>query len=156
MIWPVNKLVVSGILVLCILSGEIFAQVLPGEDDILAQAEAAQKSLERFMRESIGARLAYEYKGYFFDEEDAIRLAGLARGANSELGEIYDTQDRLRKGIEDYEGDDWDLLYGQTGLWRKVCADGTKTLLFKGQVDYFAGLALKQPGRPSAASRSCT
>ncbi len=145
--WPVNKLVVSGILVLCILSGEVFAQALPSEDDISAQAEAAQKSLERFMRESIGPRLAYEYKGYFFDEKDAARLAGLARGASLELGEIYNGQEVLRKQIEDYEGDDWDLLYGATGLWRKVCADGTKTLLFKGQVDYFAGLALKQQDR---------
>ena len=147
MIWPVNKLVVSGILVLCILSGEIFAHVPGSEDDILAQAEAAQKSMERFMRESIGPRLAYEYKDYFFDEKDAARLAGLAREASLELGKIYNTQEVLRKKIEDYEGDDWDLLYGATGLWRKVCADGTKTLLFKGQVDYFTGLALKQQDR---------
>jgi hypothetical protein len=64
-----------------------------------------------------------------------------------ELDEIYNRQDRLRKQIEDYEGDDWDLLYGVTGLWRKVCADEAKTLLFKGQVDYFAGLASKQQDR---------
>ena len=46
MILPVNKLVVSGVLVLCILLGVVFAQRLPGEDDILAQAEAAQKILD--------------------------------------------------------------------------------------------------------------
>ena len=142
-----SKLVVSGILVLCILLPVVCAQALGSEDDISAQAEAAQQRLERFMRESIGPRLAYEYKDYFFDEKDAVELAGLARGASSELQEIYDAQEGLRKRIEDYEGDDWDLLYGATGLWRKVCADGTRTLLFKGQVDYFAALASRQQDR---------
>ncbi|GAF78424.1 unnamed protein product, partial [marine sediment metagenome] len=72
---------------------------------------------------------------------------GLARGASLDLQEISDAQKGIRKRIEDYEGDDWDLLYGATGLWRKVCADMAKTLLFKGQVDYFAALASKQQDR---------
>jgi len=142
-----SKLVVSGILVLCISLPVVCAQALPSEDDISAKAKAAQQSLERFMRESIGPRLAYEYKDYFFDEKDAAELSGLASGASSELQEIYDAQNRIRERIEDYEGDDWDLLYGATGLWRKVCGDGTKTFLFKGQVDYFAALASRQQDR---------
>jgi len=122
-------------------------QVLPSGDDISANADAAQQRLERFMRESIQTRLAYEYKDCFFDQKDAGELAELARGASSDLQEIYRAQERIRERIEDYEGDDWDLLYGATGLWRKVCADGVKTLLLKGQVDYFAALTSKQQDR---------
>lgn len=147
MISPVNKLVVSGILVLCISLPVVCAQVLPSGDDISAKAEAGQKKLERFMRESIEPRLAYEYKDYFFDEKDAAELAGLARGASSNLQEIYDAQKGIRKRIEDYEGDDWDLLYGATGLWRRVCTDAQRTGLMKAQVDYYVGLTAKSEER---------
>jgi hypothetical protein len=124
-----------------------WAQSLPSEDDISVQSEAARQRLERFMRESIGPRLAWKYKEIFFDNKDKAQLASLATEASRELQETYNTQDTFRKWIEDYEGDDWDMLYGITGLWRKVCFDAQQTLLFKTQVDYFVLLTSRQPDR---------
>jgi len=122
-------------------------QVLPGGDDISAKAEAAQQRLERFMRASIEPRLAYEYKDHFSDEKDAARLASLAKAASPDLQKICHAQERMRKRIEDYEGDDWDELYGATGLWRKVCTDAHRTSLMKAQVDYYIGLTTESGER---------
>jgi hypothetical protein len=113
------------------------AQSLPGAEDISAQANAAEQTFEEFMRESIQPRLAYEYRDCFFSEKDRVELSELSGQASFDLKKIYHTQEDLRKRIEDYEGHRWDELYGQTGLWRKVYADGAKTLLFNSQVDYF-------------------
>jgi len=122
-------------------------KALPSGDDISAKAEAAQQRLEKFMRESVEPRLAYEYKEHFFDEKDAADLASLARAASSDLQGIYRAQERMRKRIEDYEGDDWDRLYGATGEWRKVCTDGQGTRLMKAQVDYYIALTAKSQQR---------
>jgi len=122
-------------------------QVLPSGDDILAKAEAAREGLERFMRESIEPRLAYEYKDRFSDEKDAVRLASLSRAAREDLQKIYQSQDEMRRRIEDYEGDDWDGLYGVTGLWRGVCADARETRLMKAEVDYYVAITAESEER---------
>jgi hypothetical protein len=147
MIRAINKFLILGVPILLAGLGVVLAQPLPSEDNILAQAEAARERLERFMRASIEPRLAYEYKDYFFDEKDAAQLASLASRASSDLQKICSVQERMRKRIEDYEGDDWDLLYGATGLWRKVCTDAQETRLMKAQVDYYIGLTAKSEER---------
>jgi hypothetical protein len=134
---PVNKIIASAILVFCMFVSIACAQALPGAEDISAQANAAEHTFEEFMRESIQPRLAYEYRDCFFSEKDRVELSELSQQASFDLKKIYDAQEELRRRIEDYEGHRWDELYGQTGLWRKVYADGAKTLLFNGQVDYF-------------------
>ncbi|MHC5061017.1 MAG: hypothetical protein ACYTFK_08025 [Planctomycetota bacterium] len=136
-----NKPVVFGILGFCILVSQVCAQPVPDKDDVSAQAEAAHKSFQNFMRQSSVPRLEYEYKESFIDQADRGKLGELAMGSSLELEKIYNVQDGLRKRIEDYEGDDWDLLYGQTGLWRKVCADSQQTLFLKAGVDYFTAFA---------------
>jgi hypothetical protein len=68
-------------------------QVLPSGDDILAQSKAAHERLERFLRESVEPRLAYEYKDYFYDEKEEAKLAGLASRASLDLQGIYDAQE---------------------------------------------------------------
>jgi len=114
--------------------------VLPSGDDISAQEKGSLRRFERFNRESIEPRLAWEYRDCFFDPKDAEKLSELAKQAGLDLEKIYLAQEVMRKRIEDYEGDDWERLYGQTGLWRKVCVDAQRTRLMKAQVDYYAAL----------------
>jgi hypothetical protein len=144
---PAKKIFAPAILIFCMSLSTACAQALPVADDVSSQAKEAKLTFEKFRRETIQPRLAHEYKGYFFDEKHRTELSELSRQAGSDLKKIYDAQDKLRKRIENYQGDNWDRLYGQTGLWRKVCADAQRTLLFKAQVDYFAAIASKQQDR---------
>jgi len=147
MIRAINKFLILGVPILLAGLGVVWAQPIPSGDDISAKAEAARERLGRFMRESIEPRLAYEYKEHFFDEKDAARLASLAAPAREDLQGIYDAQERMRKSIEGYEGEDWDTLYGATGLWRRICTDAQKTRLMKAQVDYYVALTAEPKER---------
>ncbi len=101
-----------------------------------------------FMRQSRRIRLGLVYAGVFFSEEDRIRLYELAQKASSGLERLYDQQQQQRKRIEEYQGDDWDELYGVTGLWRKIRSDELATLWFKCRADRFLAASSEQKERP--------
>lgn len=100
-----------------------------------------------FMHQSRRIRLGLVYAGVFFSEEDRIRLYQLAQKASSGLERLYDRQQHQRKRIEEYQGDDWDELYGVTGVWRKIRSDELRTLWFKCRVDLFLATSSEQKER---------
>jgi hypothetical protein len=89
-------------------------------EDINKLTETAKLTVERFYRESFDLRMQYEYSGGFITPEHRQQLQLMARKASDELAEILTRLKLLKKSIEEYQGQDWESLYGKTGLWRKL------------------------------------
>jgi len=87
--------------------------------------------------------MSYEYSGKFLTQRDREKLHTLARSAGDQLLAIAESQQKLAKQIEDYQGYDWDDRYGSTGLWRKLYTDLYTTNLSKCQVDLCIALSAK-------------
>jgi hypothetical protein len=135
------KILLVSISVLLMAVSAFGGGVLPTADDVVSEAVSAQETADEFMVQSRRLRLGYEYIGGFFRERDRIELLGLAEQGSAKLKGIYQRQERMRARIEAYEGDDWDELYGDSFLWRKVAADAGQSLWLKGQVDYYTAVA---------------
>ena len=135
------KLIVSVISALCIFAFSASGVALPTAADISADAASAGKIAAVFLQQSTRIRLSFDCSGAFLSEVDREELRDLAEKASGELDGIYRRQRYKKALIEDYTGDDWDRLYGRTGLWRKVAADAQVSLWLKCQVDYYLALA---------------
>ncbi len=130
---------------LCTLTGAAWPAsvetALPTAADIGASAQTAQKIADSFMQQTANLRLSYHYSESFTDADSRQELLKLAQKASSDLQRIFQTQQEYIFRIENYDGSDWDRLYGQTGLWRKLRLDEQDTLWLKAQVDYYQALA---------------
>jgi hypothetical protein len=133
------------VLFLPVFSGSACA--IPAAEDINSLAEAARLTTEKFARESFEPRLTYELSGKFLNAEDRENLHKLAKTAADHLDEIANAQQKLKQQIEDYEGDDWDIRYGSTGLWRKLFRDMYITSLGKCEIDFYRALSVESPQR---------
>ena len=80
--------------------------------------------------------MQYEYSGRFLNQQDKDTLCEAARQASADLEQIANTQLAMKQAIEAYQKDDWETLFGQTGLWRKLAADLLKTQTGKLEIDY--------------------
>jgi hypothetical protein len=99
------------------------------------------------MQESFEPRLRLEFSGESLTEEHRENLHELARKASDRLRKILEGQQKQKEQIEQYEGDDWDVRYGSTGLWRKLSGDIYTTALSRCEIDFHLGLAAEQPQR---------
>jgi len=123
------------------------AEALPTAEDINNLAETARLTGDTFMQESFALRMRYELSGRFLDPNDRDNLHRLAKKAGGRLQAIAEEQKTLKQQIEDYQGRDWDAIYGQTRLWRKLSADIYTTGLSKCEVDFYLALTAEQPQR---------
>jgi len=117
---------------------------IPTAEDINSLAETARLTADTFMRESFELRMQYELTGRFSRQEDKENLHKLAKSAGDRLQAIAESQRKLKKQIEDYQGDDWDNRYGSTGLWRKLSRDLYVTTLSKCEIDFYLALSSQQ------------
>ena len=92
---------------------------------------------------TVAERLKYHVNSTLSDD-DAKRLCDLARNAGSKLASISRTQQKMLKQIESYQGDNWDELYGVTGLWRKASALQQITARYKTQMDLWQDISCGQ------------
>ena len=123
----------------------LFLSTAAAAEDVNELARAAGLITDTFMQESFRLRMGYEYNGEFLIPDDKNNLYKLAKKAGEELQTIAEKQNRLKQQIEDYNGDDWDIRYGSTGLWRKLSAQLYVTNLDKCEIDYYLALAADQP-----------
>jgi hypothetical protein len=121
---------------LLVFSTAIFADDLPDDDAVNLLSQKAKKTADDFYEKTFEMRMRYEYAGCFLDPNDKAKLLELASQASAELKKIAQDQNNLKKQIEDYRGDDWEIRFGQTGLWRKVSADLLNTQTIKLEIDY--------------------
>ena len=117
---------------------------LPTVESINSLAEKAKIISDKFMQEGFEQRGRYEYRGKFLNPADREKLHALAREAGAKLREIEQKQNEFKQVIEDYQGDDWDLRYGVTGLWRRLAGDAYVTGLSRCEIDFYAGLSAAQ------------
>ena len=120
------------------------ANAIPTAEDINSLAERARQTTDTFMQNSFRLRMSYEYSGIFLTQRDREKLHTLAKAAGDQLQAIAESQRKIKKQIEDYQGDDWDDRYGSTGLWRKLSADIYITNLAKCEFDYYLALTVEQ------------
>jgi len=123
------------------------ANAIPTAEDINILAKRAKLTADTFMQESFELRMRYEYSGKFLQQDDKENLHKLAKRASKQLQAIAEKQSKLKKQIEDYEGDDWDDRYGSTGLWRKLFTDLYITNLGKCEIDFYFALTTELPER---------
>jgi len=126
------------------------AEPIPTAADINALAEKAKLTVGLFMHESISLRIGFEYSGKFLSQGDKDKLYQLAKTTSDELQAIADSQRKSKSQIEDYEGNDWDEKFGQTGLWRKLSANLYTTNLNQCEIDFYAALCAEQPDANNA------
>jgi len=110
-------------------------------ETISPQTAASRRIADEFMTAGIELRLGYEYGECFLRSSDQQKLLALAQKASLELQKIYESLRGKKEYIENYEGDDWEKLYGVTGLWRKIFDDAQQIRWFKCRIDYFVALA---------------
>jgi tetratricopeptide (TPR) repeat protein len=122
-----NKSLLVSIASLLIFSAAIFADDLPDYDTVNLLSQKAKQTADDFYEKTFEMRMRYEYAGCFLDPNDKVKLHELATQASADLEKIAQDQNNLKKQIEDYQGDDWEMRFGQTGLWRRLTADLKKT-----------------------------
>ncbi|MHC4271744.1 MAG: hypothetical protein ACYST2_05470, partial [Planctomycetota bacterium] len=120
-----------------------FAHALIKPEDVNQLADSARLVLDSFYLESFNLRMQYEYSGKFITPEHREKLKQIASNACEKLKSISTQQKALKKQIEDYEGQDWEDLYGKTGLWRKLSWDIHITDLGACQTDYYLAITLE-------------
>jgi len=127
-----------GFLLLSLLAGS--ANAIPTAEDINSLAGKAKLAADTFMQESFQIRMRYEYSSKFLTQDDKENLQKIAKRTSNQLAAIAQQQKKLKQQIEDYEADDWDAKYGQTGLWRKLSVDIYYTKLSKYEADFYEAL----------------
>jgi hypothetical protein len=124
----------------CVLSAFSVANAeVKGDMDTLANQ--TKYIADTFMQKSVEVRLGYEYRQGFASDAQAQSLRELTQKAAVELDEIILAQEKLKKQIENYNGDDWDSRYGDSGVWRMAGEDICATKILKCQMEYYRAIA---------------
>lgn len=85
-----------------------------------ALIEETQSLALRFHEQTAPARLAFFCLDRFLDPQQQQHLAAVSEQHGKELAALRDQQRRILDDIENYEGEDWETLYGQTRLWARL------------------------------------
>ena len=117
---------------------------IPTAENIIILSQKASQIADDFLQETVEIRLTHEYYDGFSNDADSENLHRLSKQASSKLQEVLSSQQQIKKQIENYGGDDWELIFGSTGLWRKISADCINSIYLKSSVDYFVALASGQ------------
>ena len=133
---PISKIYFLPLVLLTISLPVIAADSLPTAQDINDAAQKAKQTYDSFFTQTFTIRMQYEYSGRFLNPQDKDTLCEAARQASADLEQIANTQTAMKQAIEAYQKDDWETLFGQTGLWRKLAAELTDTQTAKLEIDY--------------------
>ncbi|MBN2020081.1 MAG: hypothetical protein JW749_07645 [Sedimentisphaerales bacterium] len=146
---------VATLLLIC--SSRLLAVSLPDFDDVNRLSRRAKQISDDFFENSFEIRMRYEYAEGFTDPDDKANLSKLAIQASADLEQIANDQNNLKKQIEDYQGDDWETRFGQTGLWRRLTAELQKTKSSKLEIDFYSSIAGGEKAEcpPFAVRSSC-
>ena len=131
-----------------IASPSSLADSLPTQKQIATLSSNANDAISQMLGASIAERLKYHVNSTL-SENDAKRLCDLAKEASAKLASISRTQKKMLQKIEAYEGDDWDDLFGKTGLWRKASALQQITARYKTQMDVWQAISCGRPQNES-------
>jgi len=113
---------------------------------IVAGADEAAKA---FFQDSRSVRLRFDYRGDFLTQQDRQSMGRWARGAGKTLADAARRLGEYCRQMEAYEGDDWDLRFGVTGVWRRAHVAAERFERLRCRVDYWLALTL-EPDRRDA------
>ncbi len=133
---PISKRYFLPLVLLTFSLPAIAADSLPTAQDINDAAQKAKQVSDSFFTQTFNIRMQYEYSGRFLNQQDKDTLCKTAQQASADLEQIANTQSAMKQAIEAYQKDDWEALFGQTGLWRKLAADLLNTQTAKLEIDY--------------------
>ena len=114
---------------------------MPMSKAIWRLANQAAAIADTFMQKSVELRLGYEFRQGFTSDAEAQLLRELTQKAVSEMDEILLAQEKLKKRIENYDGEDWDSRYGDSGVWRMAGEDICATKILKCRMEYYRAIA---------------
>jgi hypothetical protein len=137
MIRPISKIYFLSLVLLTISLPVIAADSLPTAQDINDTVQKAKQAYDSFFTQTFTIRMQYEYSGRFLNPQDKDTLCKTAQQASADLEQIANTQTAMKQAIETYQKDDWETLFGQTGLWRKLATDLNNTQTGKLEIDYY-------------------
>lgn len=126
---------------LCVAGAEA---AIPTEKDVNDLSLEVQAVVGSFMRESFMLRMQYLYNDGTLGEPDRSGLHEMATEASEKLLTLAESQEKLKAAIEQYDGDDWDRLYGVTGLWRRLLGEVLRTRMSRCEALLYAGLSSGQ------------
>ena len=147
MMRPISKIYFLPLVLLTISLPAIADDSPPTAQDINNAAQKAKQVSDAFFTQTFNIRMQYEYSGRFLAPQDKDSLCKAAQQASADLEQIANTQLVMKRTIESYQKDDWETLFGQTGLWRKLAADLIKTTLARLEIQYYLALGFDQPGQ---------
>lgn len=131
-----RQLLIVSIIFLPLFSGTGTAETVTTEE-VSGLSRQAAKVYNFFMESTFTERAEYIFFGNFSPGNQRKIILKRAEEARGKLLKILNHQKELRKEIENYEGSDWDSLYGANGLWRRLVCDICETGTFKLEIDYY-------------------
>ena len=142
------------LVLICLLSvPAVCAENPPTAEDIATLREETQTVVARFMTGTFRIRMQYAYSGRFLSAREREQLQFSAIEAQAALANIAESQRKTRALIEQYEGEDWDVLYGETGLWRRLSGDIYVTAASRCEIGLYEALAADEDDRQAIAER---
>lgn len=131
--------------------GASYAGSIPTTEDIETLAETSEFIAARFLQESFQLRMQYECSSRFLSRTEEESLSKIAKQACENLLAVAEKQQKLKRQIEEYQGDDWEDRFGATGLWRKTFRDVYLTNLRKSEIDFYRALCSQSGQRDHIA-----
>jgi len=132
-----DKLSITPVIILSLLFSGICSAGIVTAEDINQLSRQAEQIYNEFMNESFDERMQYIFFGNLPLETEKQKISEKGKQGSTQLSQIINPQKKLRTEIENYEGADWDRLYGANGLWRKLVCDICRSTTFKLEIDYY-------------------
>ncbi len=125
---------------LCFFAVLAFGAGPVARDEIASLYSQVLAGYETFMDSTRLVRLGFDYDDTFVSENDRLELSDLAHKVQKELTDLLGGQKAALVRIEEYQGEDWDRLYGQSGLWRKLKNHVQASELMLDEVQFYKAL----------------
>jgi len=134
-----------------LLIASVAARAQSTADHVVDLETRSSEIIRLFLDSTLTDRLAIEYAGGLpAGRTETLRRA--AAEASTQLCAVAEAQRRLKSQIENYRGDDWEDIYGSTGLWRRLFQNLRTTMIGLCRIDYYRLLAAAEGDRPPMAA----
>lgn len=153
MVGILRYIIISILSILCFgVSPGLCAQLV-GSEDVLEQSRAAERVFGEFLGASLPFRFKYEFGGEQSGPDEGGRLVNLCEKAQEKLKKIRLMQADLKKRIEEYDGVDWDVLYGQNRLWQRAYGDLQRNAVLQQRLEIYKAIGLRGKQRQDVLAR---
>ena len=122
----------------------------PAPESVRRLISAANVEWEKDEAQSRELRMQFELSRRLLSDRNKEYFREFAAGAKINLDLLVNQQQSILKEVEQYDGADWEQLYGSTGLWRQLAASIEKTKLNKAYIDYYIAVVCEDSQKQKA------